>query len=80
MASVSLLIHYRAFAGSISVGENHLYFADFYLPDRDVYYDPKSQYHHKLQGDKIGRVRAQNPHIKLVVLGESLLRELGLIK
>lgn len=45
------------------------YFADFYLPDFDIWLDPKNSYKAKQDADKISAVIEQN-HVKLYVLLE----------
>lgn len=46
------------------------YFADFYLPEFDVYLDPKNAYKAKLDQEKIEKVREQNG-VVVLVLAES---------
>lgn len=58
------------------------YFADFYLPDYDIWLDPKNAYKAKQDEEKIRKVIEQNG-IKLIVLlddqltKDSILRQLG---
>jgi len=48
------------------------YFPDFYLPDFDLYLDPKNNYRAKLDQDKIDKVKKQN-NVKVYVLLEQQL-------
>jgi len=48
------------------------YFADFYLPDFDVYLDPKNNYKAKLDKTKIERVIEQN-NVRVFILLENQL-------
>lgn len=50
------------------------YFADFYLPDYDVWLDPKNSHKAKVDEEKINKVREQN-NIKLFVLLDEQLNE-----
>ena len=51
------------------------YFADFYLPDYNVYLDPKNSYKAKLDANKIAAVIAEN-NVKLyVLLKEQITRD-----
>ena len=52
--------------------DNRNYFADFYLPDFDVWLDPKNNYKAQLDAEKIEKVINQN-NIKLFVLLEHQL-------
>ena len=54
--------------------DNRNYFADFYLPEHDIWLDPKNKYKAKLDQEKIQKVRDQN-NIKLYVLLEEHLTE-----
>jgi hypothetical protein len=45
----------------------HKYFPDFYLPEHNIYFDPKNDYLIKVDNDKISRVSMQN-NIKLFVV------------
>lgn len=49
--------------------DNKKYFADFYLPDYNIWLDTKNDYLAKLDAEKIKKVREQN-EIKLTVLLE----------
>lgn len=51
------------------------YFADFYLPDYDVYLDPKNNYKAKLDVEKIRKVIAQNDVRLYVLLQEQITKE-----
>lgn len=44
------------------------YFADFYLPDYDIWLDPKNDYKAKLDEEKIRKVREQNGIILYILL------------
>lgn len=48
-------------------GRNRKYFADFYLPDSNLYLDTKNDYLFKIDAPKIEAVRTQN-QIKLIVI------------
>lgn len=48
------------------------YFADFYLPELDVWLDPKNDYKSKLDAEKIKKVIEQN-NVKLFVLSKEQL-------
>lgn len=50
------------------------YFPDFYLPDYDLYLDPKNDYLAKLDEQKIACVREQNS-VKVIILTKELLNE-----
>lgn len=50
----------------------HRYYADFYLPEHDVYVDTKNDYLIKKDADKIKRVVSQN-NIKVFVLDKNEL-------
>lgn len=52
---------------SLDYNTNKKYFADFYLPEFDIWLDPKNPYKTKLDTEKIINVREQNK-IKLFVL------------
>lgn len=45
------------------------YYPDFYLPDYDVYLDPKNEYLQQVDAEKIRQVQLQN-NIKVLVLSE----------
>jgi len=45
------------------------YFADFYLPEHDLYLDPKNNYKAKLDQTKIEKVKEQN-NVRVIVLLE----------
>lgn len=51
------------------------YFADFYLPNYNIYLDPKNSYKAKLDIEKIDKVRKQNNVIIHVLLEEHLNKE-----
>jgi hypothetical protein len=53
---------------------NRNYFADFYLPEYDVYLDPKNNYKAKLDAEKIASVIAENG-VKLFVLLKEQITE-----
>lgn len=50
------------------------YFADFYLPDYDIFLDPKNSYKAKLDANKIAAVIAEN-NVRLYVLLEAQITE-----
>jgi hypothetical protein len=52
--------------------DNKNYFADFYLPEFNLYLDPKNNYKAKLDQTKIDKVKEQN-NVKIVVLLEEHL-------
>jgi hypothetical protein len=52
--------------------DNKKYYADFYLPDFDLYLDPKNDYKAKQDAEKIARVCDQN-NIKVYVLTKHML-------
>lgn len=49
--------------------DNRNYFADFYLPEYDLYLDPKNSYKAKLDTNKIEKVKEQN-NVRVIVLLE----------
>jgi hypothetical protein len=51
------------------------YFADFYLPEYDLYLDPKNDYKAKLDADKIRKVIEQNNVRVFVLLKTQLTKE-----
>lgn len=53
-------------------GSTRRYYPDFYLPDYDIYLDPKNDYLIKTDIDKINRTAEQN-NIFIVVLGEAYI-------
>ena len=55
--------------------DNKNYFADFYLPDFDVYLDPKNSYKATLDKDKIDRVKIQNSVKVYILLEEHLTQD-----
>lgn len=55
--------------------DNKNYFADFYLPNNDVYLDPKNSYKAKLDQDKIQKVIEQNNVKVYIILEENLTKE-----
>lgn len=52
--------------------DNKNYFADFYLPEFNLYLDPKNSYKAKLDTTKIEKVKEQN-HVKVFILLEEHL-------
>ena len=52
--------------------DNKNYFADFYLPEFDLYLDPKNNYKAKLDQTKIDKVKEQN-NVKVFILLEEQL-------
>lgn len=59
-------------------GVERSYYPDFYLIDSDEYVEIKSSYWLEVQGYKVALVRNNNPHIKLRMLTEFDLRDLGI--
>lgn len=55
-------------------GNRRRYYPDFYLPEFDVYLDPKNEYLIKTDIDKIIRTSKEN-EIKIVVIGEDRINE-----
>lgn len=55
-----------------AVGQQRRYYPDFYLPEYDVYLDPKNDYVKKLDASKITSVQEQNS-VRVVLLGKSQL-------
>ena len=55
--------------------DNKNYFADFYLPDFDLYLDPKNAYKAKLDKDKIDKVKTQNSVKVYILLEEHLTQD-----
>jgi hypothetical protein len=55
--------------------DNKNYFADFYLPDFDLYLDPKNDYKAKLDKDKIDKVKTQNSVKVYILLEEHLTQD-----
>jgi ribosomal protein L40E len=51
-----------------SKGSKRRYYPDFYLPDFDIYFDPKNEYLIKTDIDKINRASKQND-IFIIVIG-----------
>ena len=51
------------------------YFADFYLPDYNIYLDPKNSYKAKLDADKIKKVVEENNVKVFVLLQEQITKE-----
>jgi len=51
------------------------YFADFYLPEYDLYLDPKNSYKAKLDTTKIEKVKEQNTVRVIVLLEHELTHE-----
>lgn len=56
----------------------HRYYPDFYLRDFNTYVDIKSSYTIKMHPEKLDRVKESNPHIKLMVIAEPQLDEVGI--
>lgn len=56
-----------------SDGEWHRYYPDFYLPEFDVYLDPKNDFLIRKDKDKIQRVRDQNG-VNILVLDKTMLQ------
>ena len=54
--------------------DNRNYFADFYLPDYNIWLDPKNSYKAKQDEEKIRKVIEQN-NVKLYILLEEHLTE-----
>ena len=54
--------------------DNKNYFADFYLPDHDIWLDPKNNHKAKFDEEKINKVIQQN-NVKLFILLEEQLTE-----
>lgn len=48
------------------MGVYHNYFADFYLPDYDIYLDPKNPYALKVQKEKLDLLLEQYNNIKII--------------
>lgn len=55
-----------------SSNQQRRYYPDFYLPEYNIYLDPKNDYVKKLDEDKIKRVQLQNS-VKVILLGKSQL-------
>lgn len=55
--------------------DNKNYFADFYLPDHDIYLDPKNNYKAKQDREKINKVVEQNKVKVFVLLDKQLTHE-----
>lgn len=55
-------------------GKDHKYYPDFYIPDRDLYLDPKNSYRQRLDKLKIDTVRKMH-NINLLILNKEDLRE-----
>ena len=58
-------------------GTDRKYFPDFWVQEWDCYIDIKSDWTKKLAGDKIERVLAANPNVKIRVLADADLIGLG---
>jgi hypothetical protein len=56
----------------ISYNETKKYFPDFYLPDYDVYLDPKNDYLIEMDRDKIQSVMEQNSVIVIIIPKDKL--------
>jgi hypothetical protein len=48
------------------LGKYHNYFPDFYLPDFDVFLDPKNPYAVKVQQEKLLILKAQLPNLRIL--------------
>lgn len=59
-------------------GLTHHYHPDFYVYDWDSYVDPKAQHWYNIQKRKFELLREQNPDIKLKILLEQDLKDLGI--
>lgn len=59
-------------------GKSHRYHPDFYLPDRNLYLDPKNPHRQRMDAFKIAEVRKRHP-IKLLVLSEQDIQETALL-
>ena len=55
--------------------DNKNYFADFYLPDFNIYLDPKNDYKAKLDKEKISKVIEQNNVRVFILLKEQITKE-----
>lgn len=55
--------------GHLKYDDTKKYFADFYLPEYDIFLDPKNDYKRILDQEKITKVRNQN-NVRLYVLSE----------
>lgn len=47
-------------------GEHHNYFPDFYLPDFDLFLDPKNPYAVKVQQKKLAILKTQLPNLRIL--------------
>jgi len=54
--------------------DNRNYFADFYLPEYDLYLDPKNDYKSKVDQAKIRKVKEQND-VKLFILSDDQINQ-----
>jgi hypothetical protein len=52
--------------------DNRKYFPDFYLPEHDIYLDPKNKYKSLIDKDKIEKVKTQNNVKVFILLDEQL--------
>lgn len=55
-------------------GNKRRYHPDFYLPNHDLYFDPKNDYLIKTDIDKINRTSKEND-IKIIILGEKYINK-----
>lgn len=55
-------------------GQAHSYYADFYLPDYDMYLDPKNSYYIVKHTDKIKAVTSQN-NVMVKIIPLSLIKK-----
>lgn len=60
-------------------GKRHLYHPDFYLPDTDLYLDPKNPHRQQMDAFKIDDVRSRHP-IKLLILSRDEIEEQRLLE
>lgn len=56
----------------------HLYYPDFFVEEWDSYVEIKSNYYYELSKNKIKNIIKSNPKLKLIVLKEKEMRELGI--
>ena len=49
-----------------SSGKRHNYFADFYLPDYDLFLDPKNEYCFKVQAEKIDYILRHYDNVRFM--------------
>lgn len=60
---------------ALKYDDNRNYFADFFLPDFNVYLDPKNNYKARLDQVKIEKVKEQNNAKVFILLNEQLTKE-----